>query len=133
MNNPIVAVICLVLLTGASGLEIDEPFTSTNVEHWEDGGLKSIRHLDAEGKKVGMHFGWWPNGTLKFQYAFENGLHEGQANEWLSDGSLFRAFNYVDGKESGLQRMWYEGGSLRANYVIKNGRRFGLMGSKPCV
>ena len=105
---------------------------TTTIEYWQGGGLKSIRQLDAEGRKVGAHFGWWPNGTLKFQYAFEAGLHAGESNEWLSDGTLFRAFNYVAGKESGLQRMWFEDGTLRANYVVKNGRRFGLIGSKPC-
>lgn len=102
-------------------------------EAWYPDGRKKEERMYRNGKKVGLHKGWWPNGQVKFAFTFENGLHEGSAKEWYVDGKPFREAHYHKGIEQGSQKMWNRDGSLKANYVVKNGRRYGLVGSKPCV
>ena len=85
-----------------------------------------------DGKEEGVHRGWWPNGSLKFEYRYRSGLSEGVQREWFEDGNQFTEFNYVSGHESGRQRLWTSYGKLRANYVVKDGRRYGLIGAMGC-
>lgn len=100
---------------------------------WYENGVLKDERLYAEGKRKGLHLGWWPDGSMRFTYLFKDDLHEGAAYEWHLNGTLTKAFNYMNGKEVGNQKMWRADGELRANYVVKDGRRYGLMGSKPCT
>jgi len=84
------------------------------------------------GEKQGVHRGWWPTGSPKFEYNFVDDEHEGLAKEWFSNGKLYRAFHYKQGHENGQQQMWWEDGTIRANYVIKDNRQYGLIGRKLC-
>jgi antitoxin component YwqK of YwqJK toxin-antitoxin module len=86
-----------------------------------------------EGRKEGVHNGWWGNGKRKFQYHFENDEHDGELKEWFEDGDLARVFHHKAGHEKGNQKMWWPDGSVRANYDIKNGKRYGLIGEKLCT
>lgn len=107
----------------------------------QDGWLKwwyPNRRVDqmrffADGKKQGLHKGWWDDGTPKFAYNFVNDEHEGEAKEWFKSGRLFRLFHYKAGHEEGSEKMWWDDGKVRANYVIINGEKFGLFGQKLCV
>ena len=89
--------------------------------------------LYSEGKKVGIHKGWYPNGQLKFEFYFNpKGEYHGSVTSWYKNGQKVKAFNYVNGKEEGSQKMWQPDGTLRANFVTKNGERYGLIGLKKC-
>ncbi|WP_394971358.1 toxin-antitoxin system YwqK family antitoxin [uncultured Croceitalea sp.] len=86
-----------------------------------------------KGVKVGNHLGWWPNGTPKFAYTFnDEGAYHGKREEWYKNGQLVLSFNYVDGKEQGRQRMWNDTGKIKANYDVVGNERFGLIGLKKC-
>lgn len=86
-----------------------------------------------EGKKVGIHSGYWENGNRKFEYHFVKGEHHGIAKDWYENGQAYKVFNYKMGYENGSQKAWWENGLIRANYVVKNGRRYGLIGLKLCM
>ena len=98
---------------------------------YPDGTLMERRYF-VEGRKGGVHEGWWEDGSPRFRYTFRDDLHEGEAREWFTNGRLYRAFNYVAGREEGEQIMYYEDGSVRANYSVVDGRRYGSIGAKPC-
>ncbi|MBW4891165.1 toxin-antitoxin system YwqK family antitoxin [Mucilaginibacter sp. HMF5004] len=87
----------------------------------------------SDGKKVGIHKGWWDDGTPKFEYHLVNDEYEGELKEWFRTGKLARLFHYKAGHEEGSEKMWWEDGKIRANYVIINGEKFGLFGQKLCV
>jgi antitoxin component YwqK of YwqJK toxin-antitoxin module len=99
---------------------------------WHPGKVKMEERFYSQGKKEGLHKGWWQNGQLKFVYQFTNNEHHGAAKEYNINGMLYRSFNYKEGHEDGLQQMWWEDGRPRANYVVKNGEQYGLIGRKLC-
>ena len=96
------------------------------------GGRLLDERIYHNGKKVGLHRGWYSDGTPRFRYTFVDDRHEGEAIEWFENGQVYRKFHYVDGHEEGRQMMYDEEGTLRANYVVRDGRRYGSIGRKPC-
>ena len=86
-----------------------------------------------EGKKEGVHLGYWENGSLAFEYHLKNDIYHGTLKEWTKSGQLIKLFNYSNGHEKGSQQLWYDNGEIRSNYVVKNNRRYGLLGTKNCV
>jgi hypothetical protein len=99
---------------------------------YPDGSRMSARAYVA-GKREGVHQGWWENGRPQYRYHFSNDLHEGLAEEYFDDGRLARQFHYRNGAEDGRQRIWDGDGSIRANYIVIDGRRYGSIGTKPCI
>ncbi|OED42978.1 hypothetical protein AB832_02775, partial [Flavobacteriaceae bacterium (ex Bugula neritina AB1)] len=98
-----------------------------------DRGEKNTIRTFSKGVKIGIHRGWWRDGTPKFQYHFdEQGNYNGSVKEWYRNGQLFKIFNYIHGKESGKQQMYKPSGAIRANYEVINGERYGLIGLKKC-
>ena len=100
---------------------------------WYPNGRVMELRLYGDGKKEGIHRGWWENGEPKFSYHFLNDEFEGEITEWFVSGHLFRSFHYKNGHESGSQKMYWDNGTIRANYYIVNGEKFGLAGQKLCI
>ena len=123
--------IALVMVTTLTASYPDDAALTTVVKRYSNGAVWQVRTY-RDGKEEGIHRGWWPNGSQKFEYHYRNGLSEGSQREWFEDGAPFTEFNYLAGHESGLQRMWTPYGKLRANYVVKDGRRYGLIGAMGC-
>ena len=122
--------------------EVNRTFNETNyIEGRKDGEERKVykNKVVAElrfyknGRKVGIHRGWYEDGSLKFEYYYNNqGVYDGSFKEWYKNGHLLKSFNYVRGKENGSQKMWLSNGNIRANYVVKEGERYGLIGLKKC-
>uniref|UniRef100_UPI003751D279 toxin-antitoxin system YwqK family antitoxin n=1 Tax=Flavobacterium sp. TaxID=239 RepID=UPI003751D279 len=90
------------------------------------------KRLYVDGKKEGIHKGWWENGNKKFEFAVSNDEYTNEFKEWNSNGLLVKHFHYKNGQENGSQKLFYENGKVKANYVIINGKRYGLLGTKNC-
>jgi antitoxin component YwqK of YwqJK toxin-antitoxin module len=86
-----------------------------------------------EGRKEGVHLGYWDNGNLAYEYHLKKDVYHGSLRAWNSAGQIIKWLNYDLGQEFGRQRLWYDNGTIRTNYVIKNNRRYGLLGTKNCV
>jgi antitoxin component YwqK of YwqJK toxin-antitoxin module len=100
--------------------------------HYDSGAVAEERtYLD--GREDGIHRGWWPDGSPRFEYNYSEGVLEGRSREWFASGALWREQQYVKGHESGLQRLYWEDGRVRASYEVVDGRRYGLMGAKGCA
>ena len=85
------------------------------------------------GKKEGIHIGYWEDGSLAFKYNLKDDEYNGSLKEWNRNGQIIKSFNYVNGYEKGSQKLWFDNGEVRSNYVIKNNRRYGLLGTKNCI
>ena len=85
------------------------------------------------GKKEGIHIGYWEDGSLAFEYNLKDDEYNGSLKEWNRKGQIIKSFNYVNGYENGSQKLWFDNGEVRSNYVIKNNRRYGLLGTKNCI
>ncbi len=84
------------------------------------------------GKKIGTHTGWWPDGKMQFRYIFKDGEWEGEQTEWHSNGQTASLFHYHLGHETGVQKAWRENGRIYINLVVTNGQRYGLFNAKLC-
>lgn len=102
------------------------------VEKWYSNGQLMERRNYLDGKRNGLHEGWWPDGSQRFEYHYKNDAYEGEVKEWYENGELYRSMNYVDGQEQGLQQLWKSDGRILANYEMINGRKYGLAGVKNC-
>ena len=97
-------------------------------------GAKSIISLVyINGKKEGVHKGWWPDGKQKFIFELYNNEYNGEFKEWYASGLLAKQLHYKNGQKEGSQKLWWDNESVRANYVIKNGKKYGLIGLKLCI
>ena len=85
------------------------------------------------GKKEGIHIGYWEDGSLAFEYNLKDDEYNGSLKEWNRKGQIIKSFNYVNGYEKGSQKLWFNNGEVKSNYVIKNNRRYGLLGTKNCI
>jgi antitoxin component YwqK of YwqJK toxin-antitoxin module len=122
--------------------EVNETYNETIYVNGKKEGIESKMYHNRilaevrtykNGLKVGTHSGWYKDGSLKFEYHYNDaGVYEGSFKEWYSNGQMVKSFNYSNGKENGSQQMWLSNGNIRANYVVKNGERFGLIGLKKC-
>jgi antitoxin component YwqK of YwqJK toxin-antitoxin module len=86
-----------------------------------------------QGKKEGLHLGYWDNGMLAFEYHLENDIYHGSLTSWNSKGQIIKSLHYTHGQQSGHQQLWDDNGAIRTNYIIKNNRRYGLLGTKNCI
>ena len=85
------------------------------------------------GKKEGIHIGYWEDGSLAFEYNLKDDEYNGSLKEWNRKGQIIKSFNYVNGYENGSQKLWFNNGEVKSNYVIKNNRRYGPLGTKNCI
>jgi antitoxin component YwqK of YwqJK toxin-antitoxin module len=102
------------------------PRTATGTQQ-----VQEIR-LYAQGKREGVHTGYWQNGNKKFEYTYTNDLHHGIQKEWYANGSPYRVATYHEGYEHGLQQAFTDDGLLSVNYDARNGRNYGNIGKKRC-
>lgn len=98
--------------------------------YYADGRLAEKRYY-RHGEKQGLHAGWWPNGSPRFEYHFSGGLYHGEYKEWYSSGQLYKLINYTNGIDENGQG-WRENGKLFMNYVMRDGRRYGIINSNLC-
>lgn len=99
---------------------------------YPNGRLESVRAYSA-GRKVGVHRGWWSDGSSRFEADFRDDGFHGRYRAWYANGRLADLRTYVDGRESGRQQSWTADGALFLNYEVRNGRRYGMVNPKPCI
>lgn len=97
-----------------------------------DGKLQSQTAFQ-DGRKVGRHVAYWPEGGRRVEAFFDGDVIHGVYRSWHRSGAAAEVKNYVAGRESGLQQAWTEEGDLYLNFEARNGRHFGLIISRPCL
>lgn len=102
-------------------------------KHWYSNDSIAVHRMYDKGVKIGIHYGWWEDGSSKFRYHFNpKGEYHGRVLEWYPSGRPYKVFNYENGQEVGNQRLWKRDGAIKANYEVVGGERFGLIGLKKC-
>ena len=141
---------------GGQLLMAASPFTGYLKETWPGGAVKRLEHfrdgrLDGwsttwypsgrveerrywrQGRKHGVHTGYWEHGGQRFHYRFADGVYHGRCTDWYDNGQRAAVRHFEAGEEVGSQQSWTIDGDLFANYVVRGGRRYGLIGTKPCM
>jgi len=93
-------------------------------EYHPNGKLKSEATY-RNGIKEGKEKQWHKNGQLSVQVSYINGEMEGEYKEWHNNGQLGVEVTYINGEKEGEYKEWYNNGKLAVEVTYKNGRREG--------
>ncbi len=75
----------------------------------------------------------WPNGNLRSDTTYREGIYDGDVLTWYEGGQPYQRRHFVRGHEDGLQQAWTDKGAMYVNYEVRDGRRFGYLNATPCV
>ena len=75
----------------------------------------------------------WPNGRLRSDATYRDGVYDGEVLTWYESGLPYQRRHFERGHEHGVQQAWTDRGAMYVNYEVRGGRRFGLLNSTPCV
>lgn len=76
--------------------------------------------------RTGVWKCWYPNGKLKSNVFYVNGLEQGVATSWYMDGTIHSETCYENGLMHGYSRLWNGSGVLCNEYNYRNGKLHGL-------
>ena len=129
--RPIILAIALIAapaaVTGGAG---EVPVEQTMLH---GNGILASRGYFADGRKVGLHETWWPNGVRRSSAFYLADAFHGEYRTWRENGHAYELRHFDHGHESGIQRSWNDDGSLFLNYEVRNGRRYGFINAVPCL
>lgn len=85
-------------ITGLWHFDVErEPFSGRASEAFPDGSPRAEADFHM-GKKDGMETFWWPNGKLKEQGQWFDGLENGVFREWDEQGKPLKVVRYKNGQ-----------------------------------
>lgn len=64
---------------------------------------------------------YYPNGSIRTESCYKNGLLNGVFRRYYDDGSLWEEANFVDGKLEGSKVTYYKNGVVQAVVVYQGG------------
>lgn len=103
------------------------------VQVLDDSGSLLSQTSYRDGRKIGRHRSFWPDGRRRVEALYNGDVIEGEYRAWHANGQLAELKHYAQGHEAGLQQAWTDQGELFLNFEVRNGRHYGLVNSKPCV
>ncbi len=125
------ALVCLATVGQAGSLVPGSP--DRIVQVFDDQGSLVSETAYRDGRKVGRHVSFWPDGTTRVRTFYAGDVIEGEYRSWHPNGRLAELKHYVDGHEAGMQQAWTDKGEMYLNFEVRNGRHYGLINSKPCL
>jgi len=69
---------------------------------------------------------YWPNGQVRWEHTYQDGVRNGISREYGEDGTLLAEENYEHGKKNGISRVYYGDGTLRMETHYQDGLKNGL-------
>jgi len=103
------------------------------VQVFDDRGALLSQTSYRDGRKIGRHVSFWPNGSKRVEALYNGDVIEGEYRAWHANGQLAELKHYAQGHEVGRQQAWTDQGELFLNFDARNGRHYGLVNSKPCM
>lgn len=100
---------------------------------WYKNGSKRYERNYLNGNRHGSDKGWYENGKLAFVYFFRNDKYEGEQKTFYQSGRRWQCLNYVNGYEEGRQKSWNDSGRVVNNFTVKKGKLYGVIGRYDCV
>ena len=93
----------------------DEPY-SGSVEGSQIG-------LMVEGKREKEWKEFYPDGNIKREVAFKNGVQHGLGSSYFSDGKLLMRGNLINGLQVGVWKKFYPNGNVEVKQTFKENNR----------
>lgn len=82
--------------------------------------------LMEEGKREKEWKEFYPNGNIKREVSFKNGVQHGLGSSYLPDGKLLMRGNLINGLQDGVWKKFYPNGNVEIKLTFENGNREGL-------
>jgi len=102
-----------------------EPFTGICIIPHEDGkSIKEVRRFN-EGIIDGEALSYYSNGTLKRKGEYKNGAMDGLWEQWYVDGKKEFQAVYINDSMSGCFKEWYENGKIKEEGQLFKNERIG--------
>jgi antitoxin component YwqK of YwqJK toxin-antitoxin module len=79
---------------------------------YDNGRLSRKGSSDAKANYQGLHRHYWPDGTLKGEYQYQNGRLNGEQKSYYQNGQLQRHQQWRNGSEFGLAESFHADGQL---------------------
>lgn len=107
--------------------EYDKKGTLLNpIEEFDSSNHKILEYFKDDFGFQGKFIEWYPNGNLKKEHNYVNGLYEGSQKEYYENGSLSLNCFYKNQKIDGLYEEWFENGLKKSECHYQNGIKKGL-------
>jgi hypothetical protein len=101
------------------------PFSGTMTEHYDTGALKS-RVGVADGLVDGLAETWFTNGQKQIEERFRAGVAHGARVRWDSDGHRISEAPITDGQIEGVFRRFHPDGSVAEEIAMSGGAPHGV-------
>ncbi|KAK3604954.1 hypothetical protein CHS0354_000618 [Potamilus streckersoni] len=80
-------------------------------------GLWTFRELNSHKNGVIKEF--FPDGTLRSETTYKNGIPYGTSLVFFKNGKLKKSVEFIDGKQSGMTITYYETGQVKSEEMYK--------------
>lgn len=130
-------------LTGTIQESLPDAIRLTQYAHGLEHGQQTLRtHSGAlveertyqDGKKHGLHRGWFADGKDRFYTEFSEDHYAGEHWTWHSNGKVAEYKKYTLGGQILVHKHWRESGQIYRNQVfaVNNTQEAGMPGVKIC-
>ena len=82
--------------------------------------------LMVKGKREKEWKEFYPNGNIKREVSFKNGVQHGLGSSYFPDGKLLMRGNLINGLQDGVWKKFYPNGNVEIKLTFKEGNREGL-------
>lgn len=89
-------------------------------------GVVTLWCEDADEVFQGPRRKWWPNGQLRMDMPYRDGVPEGVSQTWYPDGKLECRRPHRDGRLDGLVRCWHPNGKVEHETRFEMDRAVGI-------
>jgi hypothetical protein len=110
--------------SSANASQTSPTFSGTKKEYWPNGKLK-LQQPYRNGLEHGTHKAWHENGTLSYDMPYTNGKVNGRINKWWDNGKKRFSGAYKNGLAYGEHTSWHDNGRKSSVVTFKDGKPHG--------
>ena len=99
---------------------------------WAENGMLVEERLFSEGKKTGVHRGYFPDGTNRFYAEFKDDRYVNEFWSWHTNGKVAEFKRYDREGRALVYKHWRESGQIYRNEVYAENLEQGMPGVKLC-
>ena len=97
-----------------------EPAQGCYRNHFANEMVEEETHFN-QGRGIGIHRKWWPDGSLRFEKHLTNGFLNGKSVHWHFNGQISSKSYWKAGANHGSYETWWENGNPRCKQHWHNG------------
>ena len=97
-----------------------EPAQGCYRNHFANEMVEEETHFN-QGRGIGVHRKWWPDGSLRCESNLTNGFLDGKSVHWHFNGQISSKSYWKAGANHGSYETWWENGNPRCKQQWRDG------------